>query len=104
MKIFQLYAFTHFCLKTKVYKQGSTRKPNELETVANNSSHMAFSQRACVSHNQLCADIKTLQLQYTFSSIFLSGLIQLLVPHAKSKTIDFCVVLKFIFLGPLMKQ
>lgn len=65
---------------------------------------MAFMQRACVSYSQLCADIKTLHLQHTFSSIFLSGLIQSLAPHAKSKNADFCVVFYFIFLEPLTNQ
>lgn len=63
-----------------------------------------FTQRTCLLYSQLCADIKSLQLRHTFSSILLSGLIQPLPPHAKSENAGFCVVLNIIVLELLTNQ
>ena len=53
----------------------------------------SLSHRECVFYTASCVQvINSLQLQHTFSSIFLSGPIQPLASHAKSENTDFCVV------------
>lgn len=83
-----MHSLISVLIKSKVCKEVCTRKLHKLEKLSAKTVTQSFTQRTCLLHSQLRADIKSLQLWHTFSSSSQDWFnLWLFIPNLKMQTL-----------------